>query len=83
MIKKRFKKKIPISQARAWAQNENERPSMAEIALELQRITGIVRPDFVAMEAQIKKELMVANNLTNKSHVRKNKAQKGRLPKGM
>ncbi|KAF1770605.1 hypothetical protein GCK72_002424 [Caenorhabditis remanei] len=69
--------------ARAWAENENERPSMAEIAMELQRITGTVRPDFVAMEAQIKKELIMANNLTHKSHARKNKGAKAKMPKGM
>ena len=56
---------------------------MAEIAMELQRITGTVRPDFVAMEAQIKKELIMANNLTHKSHARKNKGAKAKMPKGM
>lgn len=31
---------------------------MAEIASEMQRLTGIPRPDFDGMEAQLKREMM-------------------------
>ncbi|CAP24678.1 Protein CBG03859 [Caenorhabditis briggsae] len=70
---------------RCWADSADERPSMAEVATELQRCTGIIRPDFVALEKEIKKELMLMNNLTNKSHVRKDKKTKSKpqMPKGM
>uniref|UniRef100_A0A1I7TQY8 Tyrosine-protein kinase n=2 Tax=Caenorhabditis tropicalis TaxID=1561998 RepID=A0A1I7TQY8_9PELO len=67
---------------RCWAENDFERPTMAEVAVELQRITGASRPDFASLEAQLKKELLMMNNMTHKSMARKNKG-KARLPKGM
>ncbi|EGT46425.1 hypothetical protein CAEBREN_30405 [Caenorhabditis brenneri] len=67
---------------KCWAENEHERPSMADVASELQRITLIQRPDFASLEAQMKKELMMMNN-SHKSHNRKSKPSKARMPKGM
>ncbi|CAI2301881.1 unnamed protein product [Caenorhabditis sp. 36 PRJEB53466] len=70
--------------SRCWADGESERPSMADVAVELQRLCGIQRPDFAALEAQLRKEMLTMNNMTQRTHTRKSKDKaKARVPKGM
>uniref|UniRef100_A0A8R1DSG8 Tyrosine-protein kinase n=1 Tax=Caenorhabditis japonica TaxID=281687 RepID=A0A8R1DSG8_CAEJA len=69
---------------KCWADGDQERPTMGQVATDLQRVCGIPRPDFTAMEAQLKKELQSMNNMTQKTHTRRNKEKgKPRMPKGM
>ncbi|CAB3404843.1 unnamed protein product [Caenorhabditis bovis] len=67
---------------KCWAENPNERFTMAEIATFLQRTTGIPRPNFAAIAAQHAAELASLNHVTLKTQKRKGK-KGGGMPKGM
>uniref|UniRef100_A0A8R1HGB4 Tyrosine-protein kinase n=1 Tax=Caenorhabditis japonica TaxID=281687 RepID=A0A8R1HGB4_CAEJA len=65
-----------------FSENANDRPSMAEIAVILQRVTGQPRPNFQAIAQKEAAELLLMNSVTQKTVTRR-RGKKASLPKGM
>ncbi|CAL2032386.1 hypothetical protein CAEBREN_22064 [Caenorhabditis brenneri] len=66
------------------AENPNDRPSMTEIAQTLQRVTGIVRPNFAAIAKKEAEELLAMNHASIKVMTQRRKSRsKSSVPKGM
>ncbi|CAI5452414.1 unnamed protein product [Caenorhabditis angaria] len=65
---------------KCWSENPNDRYGMPEICTMLQKFTGVVRPNFAAIQAQVMAEHQ-ANVITSKTGRRKKKGSAA--PRGM
>uniref|UniRef100_A0A1I7TEK3 Protein kinase domain-containing protein n=1 Tax=Caenorhabditis tropicalis TaxID=1561998 RepID=A0A1I7TEK3_9PELO len=74
---------IQTLMTKCCAENPNDRPTMAEIAHLIQRVTGIPRPNFAAIAKKEAEELLLMNFATQKTQRRNRTNRKTMVPKGM
>ncbi|KAF1761739.1 hypothetical protein GCK72_009995 [Caenorhabditis remanei] len=66
------------------AENPNDRPTMPEVAITLQRVTGVPRPNFAMIAKKQAEELLLMNTATVKTNTQRRKGtKKTAVPKGM